>query len=175
MERVLIIGCSGAGKSTLARQMGRLLDLPVIHLDREYWQPGWTPRVNEEFDEIVEELIARPRWIIDGNYGRTLERRLARADTVIHLDFPRWRCLYRICKRVLLNVKFGQDRPDMPAGCGEQWDWEFIEWVWKFGLEVRPMNMEQLEEWRNQIEVITLKTPCDVERFFRSDFNRPAT
>jgi len=41
MERVMIIGCAGAGKSTLARKLGAITGLPVIHLDREHWRPGW--------------------------------------------------------------------------------------------------------------------------------------
>jgi len=126
MQRILIIGCSGAGKSTLARQMSAILHLPVIHLDYEYWRPNWTPMPDDQFDQKITQLIAQDQWIMDGNYHRTLPPRLARADTVIHLDFPRWHCLTRICKRVLLNCNFNQTRPDMAPGCSEQWDWEFL-------------------------------------------------
>jgi adenylate kinase family enzyme len=38
MQRVAVIGCGGSGKTTLARQLGELLDLPVIHIDARYWR-----------------------------------------------------------------------------------------------------------------------------------------
>gem|GEM_PF-6797859 len=41
MQKVAIIGSYGAGKSISARSLGNKLDLPVIHLDAYYWQPGW--------------------------------------------------------------------------------------------------------------------------------------
>jgi adenylate kinase family enzyme len=40
MERVIIIGCGGSGKSTLARQLGERTGLPVVHLDKLFWNPG---------------------------------------------------------------------------------------------------------------------------------------
>ena len=40
-RRWLILGAGGAGKSRLAREMAELLGLPVIHLDRHFWNPGW--------------------------------------------------------------------------------------------------------------------------------------
>jgi adenylate kinase family enzyme len=167
MQRILIIGCSGAGKSTLARRMGEILHLPVIHLDCEYWKPGWQPTPDGDFDQIVARLIERDRWIMDGNFGRTLPSRLARADTVIHLVFSRWRCLWRICNRVLLNCNFNYERADMAAGCGEQWDWEFIEWVWKFRRDVHPRNVEMLAKFAQRVKVVTLTTPGEVAAFIR--------
>ena len=41
MERILVLGPCGAGKSTPAVKLGAKLGLPVIHLDKEYWRPGW--------------------------------------------------------------------------------------------------------------------------------------
>ena len=38
---------------------------------------------------------------MDGNDGRTLPARLAACDTVIFLDTPRWRCLWRLVRRWL--------------------------------------------------------------------------
>ena len=74
-KRILIIGCGGAGKSTLARQLGKKLNLPVVHLDKIWWLPNWQNRTKEEFDILLKEELTKPCWIIDGNYQRTFEQR----------------------------------------------------------------------------------------------------
>ncbi|WP_306795338.1 AAA family ATPase [Cohnella sp. GbtcB17] len=99
MNRILIIGSAGSGKSTLSQRISEELKLPVIHLDKYYWKPNWVPTPNEEWDNFVIEATNQEQWIMDGNYTRTLDLRLKRADTVIFLDLSRWLCLYRIIKR----------------------------------------------------------------------------
>ncbi len=41
MQRITVVGSPGAGKSTFARTLAGKLDLPLIHLDAEYWRSGW--------------------------------------------------------------------------------------------------------------------------------------
>ncbi|HYD36249.1 MAG TPA: AAA family ATPase [Allosphingosinicella sp.] len=130
MERLLIIGSPGAGKSTLAAEVARLTGLPLVHLDRLHWKPGWVESGREEFDSRLVEAIARPLWVIDGNYGRTLPIRLARADTVVDLDLPRWQCLLGIVRRAVMNR--GRTRSDMAPGCPEQLNWEFLVYTFRF-------------------------------------------
>jgi adenylate kinase family enzyme len=130
MERLLIIGSPGAGKSTLSAEVARLTGLPLIHLDRLHWKPGWVESSKEEFDSKVSEAIARPRWVIEGNYGRTLPLRLTRADTVVDLDLPRWQCVLGIFRRALAHR--GRTRSDMAPGCPERLDWEFVVYTFRF-------------------------------------------
>jgi hypothetical protein len=77
VQRVAIVGSGGAGKSTLARELGQRLGLPVIHLDQRFWRPGWLETETEEWAATQQELAAADRWIRDGNYGATLDVRLA--------------------------------------------------------------------------------------------------
>src|SRR5262245_2440742 len=100
MQRVLVLGCCGAGKSTVSRRLAAVTGLPLIQLDLLYWRPGWTPTPAEEMDALVTRLCAGPRWIIDGNYQRSLPLRLPRADTVIWLDYPRRVCMARVLWRM---------------------------------------------------------------------------
>src|SRR5947209_9630130 len=127
MRRVLVIGSGGAGKSTFARRLGKLLDLQVIHLDVNYWKPGWVETPKDEWRRKVEELAKGDAWIIDGNYSGTLDMRLAACDTVVFLDLPRTVCIRRVLKRVL-TYRDGT-RPDMAEGCTEKFDFEFLRWI----------------------------------------------
>ena len=83
MERVMIIGCGGAGKSTLARKLGEKTGLPVVHLDQIWWAPGhWQHIEKPEFDEKLVLELQKPRWILDGNFNRTIEARLLMTDFI---------------------------------------------------------------------------------------------
>lgn len=83
------MGCGGSGKTVVGRQLAELIDAPLTHLDGVYYDADWNPLPQEKFAALQEELVARPRWVIDGNYASTLPVRLKRADTVIFLDIPR--------------------------------------------------------------------------------------
>ena len=162
MERIIIIGCSGAGKSTLARQLGEKTGLPVVHLDALFWKPGWVESDRGEFDAKMLAELEKPRWIIDGNYARTLALRLEKCDGVIYLDFPRWVCILGVLKRVLTT--YGTVRPDMPEGCPERFDWEFIKWVWNFNRNNREKIRAQLDALPGE-KVTVLKNRREAKRF----------
>ena len=93
MRRVLLIGSGGAGKSTLARRIAARTGLPLIHLDALYWKPGWVETPAAPWRETVAGLLQRDTWVMDGNYGGTLDLRLAACDTAIFLDLPPRICL----------------------------------------------------------------------------------
>ena len=162
MERILIIGCSGAGKSTLARKLGDITGIPVVHLDSLFWKPGWVESTREEIDEKIRLALAEDRWILDGNYSRTLPMRLERCDSVIFLDYPRWLCLWGVVKRVAKS--YGKVRPDMPEGCHERIDWEIRQWVWNFHKNVRPKLITALEN-APDVQLTVLKNRTEAAKF----------
>lgn len=147
MQRVMILGCGGSGKSTLARAIGTRSELPVVHLDSLFWKPGWIESTREEFAAKHDAAVAGERWVVDGNYSRTFERRVAAADTVIVLDLPRRTCMRGILWRWLRNR--GRTRPDMPAGCPERIDWVFIKWVWTFRARSRQKHLSLADSLRD--------------------------
>ncbi len=163
MKRVLIIGPGGAGKSTLARRLGELTGLEVLHLDRLYWRPGWIETPKDEWRARVEALLARDSWIMDGNYGGTLDLRLAACDTVLFLDLPRALCLLRVIRRA---AKYRRDtRPDMAAGCPERLTWQFLRWVWDYPRRTRPRVLEKLAALGAGTRIVRLRSPAEVEKF----------
>lgn len=165
MERVVILGCPGSGKSTLAMALGEKTGLPVVHGDKLFWHAGWIESTPEEIDEKLTAAAGEDSWIIDGNYTRTLPQRLERCDTVMYLDLPRWVCMLSIFKRFISNI--GTVRPDMPEGCPEGLDWEFICWVWNFNKTHRNKLYELIEQYPEK-EVHIFKSRKQVKRFIET-------
>ena len=163
MRRILVIGSGGAGKSTLAARLGARLGLPVIHLDAHFWRPGWVETPAAEWREVVTALTARDAWVMDGNYGGTLDLRLAACDAVIFLDLPRVVCVAGIVGRWLRHA--GSTRPDMAPGCPEQLSWEFVRWVWDYPRRRRPDVLRRLAALPADRHVVVLRSRRAAERF----------
>ena len=161
----MIIGCSGSGKSTLARELKEKLGLPLIHLDQLWWQEGWDHVSRETFDERLELALNMDRWIMDGNFSRTIGARLPKCDTIIYLDFSRWACLLGVVQRYWKNK--GKVRPDMADGCPERLDWEFVKFVWNFNKNNRVRNYTWLGQARHAKKIV-LKSRREVKEFLET-------
>lgn len=166
MQRVIVIGSGGAGKSSFAARLAERTGLPLVHLDALYWKPGWVATAPDEWDETVRRLVAGERWIIDGNYSRTMEMRVAACDTVIFLDVPRAVCLWRVVRR---RLRFhGRARPDLTEGCPERLTWEFIRWIWSYPAGQRMKVLRRLSALRPDQRAVVLRSAAEVEDFLRS-------
>ena len=163
MQRILIVGSPGAGKSTLSREVARRLDLPLIHLDRHYWRPGWVAADEARFRAEVAGIAARPAWVMDGNYGATLDLRLPRADLLVICDPPRLRCIVRVLRRHWAHGV--TPRPDLPDGCPEQIDLEFLRYIWRFPRRSRPRILAAVAAAAAPPTVVRLRNRADVRRW----------
>jgi adenylate kinase family enzyme len=166
MKKIMIIGSGGAGKSTLSRQMGEILNMPVIHLDSIYWNHGWEPTPTEEWEARQRQAISGDTWIVDGNYRSSMHLRLDACDTVIFLDFPRLICLYNVVKRYFQYK--GKTRPDLSPGCPEQLSLEFLQWIWNFPKRTTPNLMGKLENLPDDKKIVILKSPKAVKSFLET-------
>lgn len=163
MDRVIVIGCSGSGKSTLSQKLHRILQLPIIHLDRYYWQANWQATEQEAWDQKVTEFALTDRWIIDGNYSRTLDIRIERADVIVFLDMPRWLCMYRIVKR---RIQYhGRTRPDLNKDCPEKLDIGFLKWVWNYRKRNRVKTLEKLKQVKQHKKVVIIRNKKQLEEW----------
>ena len=141
MERVLVIGCPGAGKSTFARALQGATGLTLYYLDQLFHLPDGSHVSQADFDEGLAAILKAPRWIIDGNYQRTLAPRLARCDTVFLLDYPLSVCLAGAAARI------GKARPDMPW-IERTFDPAFRQWILDFPTAQRPQLYAQLAQYK---------------------------
>ena len=164
MQRLAIIGPGGAGKSRLARELGQRLDLPVIHLDDLFWQPGWVEPDRDEWEALNRELVQGERWILDGNYGGTMEIRLAAADTIVFLDPPPLLCIWRVTRR-----RWGGSRPDLAAHLDERVGARaflaFVAYIWRYRRTRRPIVEERIRRHGAGKQVHVLSSRSDVRRF----------
>ncbi len=147
MKKVIVIGCPGAGKSTFSRALQQKTNLPLFYLDMLFWKADKTTVSREEFDQRLQEVMQQNSWIIDGNYGRTLELRLKECDTVFFFDFPVDICLQGAKSRV------GKIREDLPW-VEQELDEEFREWILDFPQKELPHIYALLERYSNKHIVV---------------------
>ena len=159
----MIVGCSGTGKSTLAQNLSKELGIDAMHLDSHFWASGWNQAPREQFQKDVEEFLKKDKWIIDGNYRKwTMNERVEKADTIIHLDFSRWSCLYGIIKR---RIQYhGKTRPELPENCPEQIDLDFLKFVWNFNRDYNPDIKKLIDESKDK-KIIVLKNRGEINAF----------
>jgi adenylate kinase family enzyme len=161
VKRVAIVGSGGVGKSTFAEELGRRTGIPVIHLDEHFWKPGWVPTPRDAWADLQGGLLSGDNWIADGNYGGTLDVRLSRADTVIVLTLPRWRCALRASKRSLRH----RGREIQAKGCPEHLDLEFLRWVWRYPTDSRPRLDRAIDRFRDRLNVVELASTSAARSF----------
>lgn len=164
-KRVLIIGTGGSGKTTVARSLAQRTGLPLIHLDAVYWRAVWQPTPTEEWQAKVKQMVLGEAWIIDGNYGGTLDVRLDACDTIIFLDLPRIVCLWRVMKRWLRYR--GRRRPDMSPGCPERLTWEFLKWIWTYRTRHRGKLLDRLAALEEHKRIFILRSSAAAAAFLR--------
>ncbi|MDO4293139.1 MAG: adenylate kinase [Eubacteriales bacterium] len=98
------------------------------------------------------------KWIIDGNYGRTLEMRIQSCDTIFLLDFPVEECLTGAESRV------GKQRADMPW-TETEFDEGFRQWIIDFPKNELPVIYELLDRYRSEKNIYVFHTREDIEDY----------
>jgi adenylate kinase family enzyme len=163
MQRIVIVGSGGSGKSTLAKEIGAVLSLDVVYLDRLLWKPGWVRLSPQEQEAVIALAVSGPSWIVEGDHIRTQPLRFEASDTIIFLDLPKWICLWRTVERFVLN--YGQSRLGMAEGCPERLNWTLLKWVWRYPLDNRAQVISNIEQYASGRKVIVLGSSQEVKQF----------
>jgi adenylate kinase family enzyme len=161
MKRAIIIGSPGAGKSTFARQVRDITGLPLYYLDMIWHLPDRTTITKDEFDQKLMDILKTNTWIIDGNYGRTIEMRLKYCDTVFLLDYPLEVCLAGAKARV------GKKREEIPW-VEEEFDEEFRQWIIDFPETKLPRIYGLLEQYGAGKEIHIFQSREDANKYLES-------
>ena len=160
MKKIMVIGCPGSGKSTFSRALHNVTGIPLFHLDMLYWNADRTIVEKAVFRERLADTIQKNEWIIDGNYGSTIELRLQACDTVIFLDYPLEVCLAGVQERK------GKPRTDMPWVENDEEDIEFIEFIKNYNSQSRPTVMELLNKYFYK-DIYIFKSRNEADEFLR--------
>ena len=147
MKRVIVIGCPGSGKSTFSRALREITDLPLVYLDQLYWKADRTIVDKPVFRARLAEAMAGECWIIDGNYGSTMEMRMQAADTVFFLDYPVEVCIEGV------RTRMGKPREDLPWVETEE-DGEFIDFIRTYRTDSRPKVLALLEQYTDKNVIV---------------------
>jgi adenylate kinase family enzyme len=148
MKRVVILGRGSSGKSTLARRLGEITRLPVIELDKLFWQQGLVATPRDQWAVVQEKLVVQDGWIMDGDLGPydIIEIRLRAADTIIFLDFSLLRCAWRAFRRA-------RERAD------------FWCWLIAYRRQSRPVLIQAISNHAPTAKLHVLRDPTALRRF----------
>ncbi|MCQ2477457.1 MAG: adenylate kinase [Clostridia bacterium] len=163
MKKVIVIGCPGSGKTTFSVKLNEITGLPLYHLDAIWHKPDKTHIPREEFDRRIKEIFSTDKWIIDGNYNRTIEVRLEQCDTVFLFDLPVEICLQGVSERI------GKGRYDLPW-LEKEPDPEFEKSIREFPETSLPKIYNLTEKYKDKKQIIVFKLREEAD-FYLSDLS----
>ena len=161
MKKVIVIGSPGAGKSVFSQKLKNLTKLPLYHLDMLYHKKDGTHISKEELEEKLKTIFKEEKWIIDGNYQRTLELRLKECDTVFLLDYSTEICIKGAESRV------GTKRDDLPW-VEEKLDDEFKKVIIDFSKIKLPEIYRLLDKYKDNKDIIIFKTREESDNYIKN-------
>lgn len=162
MKKIIVIGSPGAGKSVFSQKLKNITNLPLYHIDMLYHKKDGTHISKEELEEKLKSIFEEEKWIIDGNYQRTLEMRLKECDTVFLLDFPTDICIAGAESRI------GKKRDDLPW-IEEKLDEKFEKCIVDFSKEKLPQIYNLLDKYKANTDIIVFKTREEADNYIKEN------
>lgn len=168
MRKISIVGTSCSGKTTLGRRLAKQLGYSFLDIDDAYWLPGWVKAGSEVKDTIIQKNAEQEAWVVVGNaYAESKTFIWPNMDTLIWIDVPVYRLLWRGLRRSVFNIYY--KRP-LCNGNFETISRLFskesiVVWILKSFRKRRRIYGEFFKNKPYHCEYVHLRTPQDVERF----------
>lgn len=165
--KIQILGYSGSGKSTFAKKLSEIYNIDQLHIDKIYFNDNWVEKPDDEVVGIIEDVLTKDNWIIDGNYTRLLgDKRNELSDQIFIFEFNRIICLFNVIKR---RIKYNKKvRPSAGPNCIEKLDIEFIKWILKDGRTVKVKTNREAIKTKYPDKIITFKNQRQVNKYLKS-------
>ena len=161
MNKIIVLGSPGSGKSYFSKKLSNILNIPVYHLDNIFWNKNKTHVSNDEFDQKLNDILSKDKWIIDGDYSRTYETRIKSSDTIYFLNIKLDECLKNIESRI--NIK----RDDIPF-IETEFETEFKEWVIDWHKSKHSILLGLLNKYQTTKTIITLNSKEEIDDYLKN-------
>lgn len=168
-QRITVAGSSGSGKTTLCNTLAAITGYPRVEIDSLHHGTGWIPR--ETFVADVDEFTAGPQWVIELQYREVRPLIVARADTLLWLDYPSRvqmrRLVYRTLSRRLLRRELwnGNYEPALRTFFTDE-D-HILRWGWRTRNNLKPV-VPTLEHRFPGLTAVHLRHPSEARRWLNS-------
>ena len=157
-KKIAVIGCSGGGKTTFSKKLAEITGLPLYHLDNIYWQPDTSHLERRVFIKKQKEIMKTDSWIIDGNYGGTIQYRIRKSELVIFFDMPTEVCIEGVLKR---------DKKREDIACELEPNEELINYIKTYPSRRRPKVLKLLNRYPN-VKVVTFNSHQEVDAYLEN-------
>ncbi len=168
-DRVLVYGVTGSGKSTAALAMGARTGHPVTLVDELTWLPGWVPVEESRQREVIGEIVAGERWLLDSSYGIWLDLVLPRTQLVVCLDYARWLSLRRLVRRTVSGAITKEPRCN---GNVESWrNMVSRDSIIRWHFQSFARKRERMRSWAASLdgpEVLLFRHPRELDAWLES-------
>ena len=168
VSKISIIGGSGTGKTTLSESLGKVLNLPIYHIDGIHHLENWKIRDKSERDKIILDIVKKDKWIIDGTYRSTLQKRLESSDLIIFLDYSTIAQIKGILGRFIKD--HGKEKPEIP-GCKEKISFKFLKFVINWRKDKRLFIINTLKNI-DKDKILIFKNRRSLNKWYKKEFNK---
>ncbi|UGQ13561.1 topology modulation protein [Yinghuangia sp. ASG 101] len=141
----------------------------MTHLDAVYYDEEWNALPMEKFAAVQRGLVARPRWVIDGNYHSTLAIRLKACDNIVLMNMSTPAALWGVLSR---HLRHGTGHRG--NGVHNRINRSVLTYVATYRKKMRPRVLAEIKEHASHAKVVLLTSRRHTRRWLREVQDQPA-